>query len=187
MPNYLALAHVCQALETSLSQVLALLEKLHQLALHKGHIGQLIEIKLLQTLTLDKTDQFAVARVTLEQALALAEPTGMMRSFLDHGPPMIRLLRQAKHPYATRLVAAIDTAAVDEPAPASGYPRETLSEREIEVLQLFAAGLTNATIARRLFVSQNTVKWYAKNIYRKLDVHSRAEALARAYEMDLLS
>jgi LuxR family maltose regulon positive regulatory protein len=187
MPNYLALAHVCQALETSLPQVLALLEKLQQLALRKGHIQQLIEIKLLQTLTLDKTDQIAAARVTLEQALALAEPTGMVRSFLDHGPPMIRLLRQAKHPYATRLVAAIDTAAVDKPAPAPGYPQETLNEREIEVLQFFAAGLTNATIARRLFVSQNTVKWYAKNIYRKLDVHSRAEALARAYEMDLLS
>jgi LuxR family maltose regulon positive regulatory protein len=187
VPNYLALAHVCQALETSLPQVLALLEKLHQLALRKGHIEQIIEIKLLQTVTLDKTDQFAAARVTLEQALALAEPTGMMRSFLDHGPPMIRLLRQAKHSYATRLVAAIDTAAVDELAPAPGYPQETLNEREIEVLQLFAAGLTNATIARRLFVSQNTVKWYAKNIYRKLDVHSRTEALARAYEMDLLS
>jgi LuxR family maltose regulon positive regulatory protein len=100
---------------------------------------------------------------------------------------MIRLLRQAKHSYATRLVAAIDTAVVDKPAPAPGYPQEALNEREIEVLQLFAAGLTNATIARRLFVSQNTVKWYAKNIYRKLDVHSRAEALARAYEMDLLT
>jgi LuxR family maltose regulon positive regulatory protein len=62
-----------------------------------------------------------------------------------------------------------------------------LTEREIEVLRLYVAGLTNAAIARRLFVSQNTVKWYAKNIYLKLDVHSRAEALARAYEMDLLS
>ena len=187
VPNYLALTHVYQALGTSLPQVLAMLEKLHELALRKGHIQQLIEIRLLQTLTLDKTDQVAAARVTLEQALALAEPTGMIRSFLDHGPPMIRLLRQAKHPYAARLVAASGTAAVDEPASAPGYPHETLSEREIEVLQLFAHGLTNATIARRLFVSQNTVKWYAKNIYRKLDVHSRAEALARAYEMDLLS
>jgi LuxR family maltose regulon positive regulatory protein len=187
VPNYLALTHVCQALGTSLPQVQALLEKLHQLALRKGHIGQLIEIKLLQTLILDKTDHIAAARVTLEQALALAEPTGMIRSFLDHGPPMIRLLRQAEHPYATRLVATSGTAAADEPAPAPGYPQEMLNEREIEVLQLFAAGLTNATIARRLFVSQNTVKWYAKNIYRKLDVHSRAEALARAYEMDLLT
>jgi LuxR family maltose regulon positive regulatory protein len=187
VPNYLALAHVCQALGTLLPQVLTLLEKLRQVALRKGHTEQLIEIKLLQTLTLAMTDQAAEAQVTLEQALALAEPTSMMRSFLDHGAPMIRLLRQAQHPYATRLVAAIDTTAVIEPTPAYSYPQETLNEREIEVLQLFAAGLTNATIARRLFVSQNTVKWYAKNIYRKLDVHSRAEALARAYELDLLS
>jgi LuxR family maltose regulon positive regulatory protein len=62
-----------------------------------------------------------------------------------------------------------------------------LTEREIEVLRLYAAGLTNEAIAHRLYVSRNTVKWYAKNIYRKLDVHSRAEALSRAYEIDLLS
>jgi LuxR family maltose regulon positive regulatory protein len=96
-------------------------------------------------------------------------------------------LRRAKHPYATKLLAAIEPGIVVGPASTPGEPTETLTEREIEVLRLYIAGLTNAAIARRLFVSQNTVKWYAKNIYRKLDVHSRAEALARAYEMDLLS
>ena len=64
---------------------------------------------------------------------------------------------------------------------------EPLSERESEVLRLFAAGLTNAEIARQLFVSQNTVKWYAKNLYRKLDVHSRSEAISKGYELNLLS
>jgi LuxR family maltose regulon positive regulatory protein len=111
----------------------------------------------------------------------------MTRTFLDHGFPLIRLLRRAKHPYATKLLAAIEPGIMVGPASTPGEPTETLTEREIEVLRLYAAGLTNAAIARRLFVSQNTVKWYAKNIYQKLDVHSRAEALARAYEMDLLS
>ena len=187
IPNYLALAHVYLALGKSLPDVLTLLEKLRQLALRKGHIQQIIQIVLLQALTLDKLGQFQAAQATLEQSLTLAEPTGMMRTFLDHGFPLIRLLRQVKHPYATKLLAAIEPGAVEKPESAPGYPEETLSEREIEVLRLFALGLTNATIARRLFVSQNTVKWYAKNIYRKLDVHSRAEALARAYEMNLLS
>ncbi len=187
IPNYLALAHVYLALGKSLADVLTLLEKLRQLALRKGHIQQIIQIALLQALTLDKLGQFQAAQATLEQSLTLAEPTGMMRTFLDHGLPVIRLLRQVKHPYATKLLAAIEPGTVEKPQSAPGYPEETLSEREIEVLHLFALGLTNATIARRLFVSQNTVKWYAKNIYHKLDVHSRAEALARAYEMNLLS
>jgi LuxR family maltose regulon positive regulatory protein len=187
IPNYLALAHVYLALGKSLADVLTLLEKLRQLALRKGHIQQIIQIALLQALTLDKLGQSQAAQATLEQSLTLAEPTGMMRTFLDHGLPVIRLLRQVKHPYATKLLAAIEPGTVEKPQSAPGYPEETLSEREIEVLHLFAVGLTNATIARRLFVSQNTVKWYAKNIYHKLDVHSRAEALARAYEMNLLS
>jgi len=188
IPIYLTLAHVYLALGKSLPDVLTLLETLRQLALRKGHIQQIIQIVLLQALTLDKLGQFQAAQATLEQSLTLAEPTGMMRTFLDHGLPLIRLLRQVKHPYATKLLAAaIEPGAVEKQESAPGYPEETLSEREIEVLRLFALGLTNATIARRLFVSQNTVKWYAKNIYRKLDVHSRAEALAQAYEMNLLS
>ncbi|MBE9470868.1 MAG: hypothetical protein IMY75_01980 [Chloroflexi bacterium] len=187
IPNYLALAHVYLALGKSLADVLTLLDKLRQLALRKGHIQQIIQIALLQALTLDELGQSQAAQATLEQSLTLAEPTGMMRTFLDHGLPLVRLLRQVKHPYATKLLAAIEPGAVEKQESAPGYPEETLSEREIKVLRLFALGLTNATIARRLFVSQNTVKWYAKNIYRKLDVHSRAEALAKAYEMNLLS
>jgi LuxR family maltose regulon positive regulatory protein len=187
IPNYLTLAHVYLALGKSLPDVLTLLEKLRRLALRKGHVQQIIQIVLLQALTLDKLGQFQVAQATLEQSLTLAEPTGIMRTFLDHGPPLGRLLRQVKHPYATKLLAAIEPGAAEKSESAPGYPEDTLSRREIEVLRLFALGLTNATIARRLFVSQNTVKWYAKNIYRKLDVHSRAEALAQAYEMNLLS
>ncbi len=187
MASYLALAHAYLASGKLLPELLTLLEKMHKLASRKGHVQQIIQIGLLQALTLDKLDQFQAAQAALEECLVLAEPTGMTRTFLDHGFPMIRLLRRAEHPYATRLLAAIEPGIEEGPASTPGEPTETLSEREIEVLRLFAAGLTNAAIARRLFVSQNTVKWYAKNIYRKLDVHSRAEALARAYEMDLLS
>jgi LuxR family maltose regulon positive regulatory protein len=185
--SYLALAHVHMASDKLSAELLTLLEKMRQLASRKGHVQQIIQIGLLQTLSLDKLEQFRDAKSALEECLLLAEPTGMTRTFLDHGFPLIRLLRRAKHPYAIKLLAAIEPGIVAGQTSTPGEPTETLTEREIEVLRLYAAGLTNAAIARRLFVSQNTVKWYAKNIYRKLDVHSRAEALARAYEMYLLS
>jgi LuxR family maltose regulon positive regulatory protein len=187
IPFHLALAHVHLALGKALPELLALLEKLHQLASRKGSVQQMVQILLLQTLALDKLERPQAAREALEQALSLAEPTGMVRAFLDHGFPLLGLLRQARHTYATRLLAAVEPEAERGPAPAPGVLEEPLNEREIEVLRLFAAGLTNATIARRLFVSQNTVKWYAKNLYRKLDVHSRSEAISKGYELNLLS
>jgi LuxR family maltose regulon positive regulatory protein len=185
--SYLALAHTHLASGKMLAELLTLLDKMHKLASRKGHVQQIIQIGLLQTLSLDKLDQFQDAQSALEECLILADPTGMTRTFLDHGFPLIRLLRQAKHPYATKLLSAIEPGNPVERSPTPGESTETLTEREIDVLRLYATGLTNAAIAQRLFVSQNTVKWYAKNIYRKLDVRSRAEALIRVYEMDLLS
>jgi LuxR family maltose regulon positive regulatory protein len=185
--SYLALAHAHLASGKMLPELLALLEKMHQLVLRKGHVQQIIQIGLLKVLTLDKQDLFQAAQAALEECLILAESTGMTRTFLDHGFPLIRLLRQTEHPYATKLLAAIEPGDVVGQESTPGEPTETLTEREIEVLRLYAAGLTNEAIAHRLYVSRNTVKWYAKNIYRKLDVHSRAEALSRAYEIDLLS
>jgi LuxR family maltose regulon positive regulatory protein len=62
---------------------------------------------------------------------------------------------------------------------------EPLSERELEVLQLVAGGLTNQEIASRLFLALNTVKSHSRNIYGKLDVHSRTQAIARAQALGL--
>jgi LuxR family maltose regulon positive regulatory protein len=75
------------------------------------------------------------------------------------------------------------------PAAGAGAPSplvEPLSEREVEVLQLIAAGLSNREIATRLFLSLNTVKAHTRNIYGKLGVHSRIQAVARAQEVGLL-
>jgi LuxR family maltose regulon positive regulatory protein len=63
---------------------------------------------------------------------------------------------------------------------------EPLSERELEVLQLIAAGKSNSRIAQELFVTAGTVKTHIRNIYRKLDAHSRTQALVRARELNLL-
>ena len=63
---------------------------------------------------------------------------------------------------------------------------EPLSERELEVLRLIAEGCTNPEIAQRLFLALNTVKVHTRNIYGKLGVHRRTQAVARARELDLL-
>jgi len=63
---------------------------------------------------------------------------------------------------------------------------ESLSERELEVLRLVAAGLSNSQIADKLIVTVGTVKRHLNNIFGKLNVSSRAQALARGHELDLL-
>jgi LuxR family transcriptional regulator, maltose regulon positive regulatory protein len=87
--------------------------------------------------------------------------------------------------YLRKLLAATERDATGTARPATDLP-EVLSERELEVLQLIAAGKSNRRIASELFVSVGTVKTHLNNLYRKLDAHSRTEAVARARELELL-
>jgi LuxR family transcriptional regulator, maltose regulon positive regulatory protein len=87
--------------------------------------------------------------------------------------------------YLRKLLAALERDDAVAGLPAAGLP-EPLSERELEVLQLIAAGKTNRQISSELFVSVGTVKTHINNAYRKLDAHSRTQALARARELDLI-
>lgn len=126
----------------------------------------------------------------LERALSLAEPGGYVRVFADEGAPLAGLLRQAAvrgiaPEYVGRLLAAVrDT----ESQPAAGSPGliEPLSDRETEVLRLVAAGLSNQEIAGELVLAVSTVKWHINNLYGKLGVNSRTQALARARDLRLL-
>jgi LuxR family transcriptional regulator, maltose regulon positive regulatory protein len=135
---------------------------------------------------------------TLTQALAMAEPEGYVRTFVDQGPPMAELLSQALEArqrgrldppvppyYFRKLLAAAERDATRAASPVAEFP-EPLSERELEVLALIAAGKSNLRIATELFVSVGTVKTHINNLYRKLDAHSRTQALARARELKLL-
>ena len=93
--------------------------------------------------------------------------------------------------YVSLLLAAFpaaepELAAAPGPSPQEAELIEPLSEREIEVLQLVAEGLTNNEIASRLFLSLNTIKGHTRNIYGKLNVHSRTQAVARAQSLGLL-
>jgi LuxR family maltose regulon positive regulatory protein len=109
---------------------------------------------------------------------------------------MARLLHEAltrgiAPDYARRLLSAFPIAETEQTAPSTTQaPKselvESLSERELEVLQLVAEGLTNPEIASRLFLSLNTVKAHTRNIYGKLGVHNRTQAVARARALGLL-
>jgi LuxR family maltose regulon positive regulatory protein len=109
---------------------------------------------------------------------------------------MARLLYEALNrgiapDYARRLLAAFPVAGPEQVAPPQAQAPEAnliepLSERELEVLQLIADGLTNQEVASRLYLTLNTVKAHTRNIYGKLDAHSRTQAVARARALGLL-
>jgi LuxR family maltose regulon positive regulatory protein len=134
----------------------------------------------------------AQALACLEEALARAEPEGHMRLFIEIGEPMAQLLYQAAqdgiHPeYAGRLLAAFPTRLAPRAAQRQAEDLvEPLSERELDVLSAIAEGLSNQEVAARLYVSERTVKWHASNIYGKLQVGSRTEAVAKARALGIL-
>jgi LuxR family maltose regulon positive regulatory protein len=129
---------------------------------------------------------------TLERALFLAERGGYIRIFLDQGTPMEKLLRRAAArgvapAYVKKMLAAFERDHQLPVADRFAVPLiEPLSERELEVLHLIAAGLSNPAIADTLVVSVNTVKTHVKRLYGKLGVNSRLQAVERARELDLL-
>jgi LuxR family maltose regulon positive regulatory protein len=155
-----------------------------------GRSDSLIKILIIQASALDATGASDQASAALDRALELGAPQGYYRSFLDEGQPTIQLLRHSDHPYAERLLKRVSEAGAPLPDTAGESPPhsldEPLNEREVTILRLFAAGLTNAQVAQEMFLSVNTIKWYAKNIYQKLDVGRRAQAVAKAKELGLI-
>lgn len=188
---------------------IALLEEVLQLALEQGRTGSAITILVLLTLAYHTGGNTYQTLQTLERALVLAESAGYIHIFVDEGPVMAILLTEFCNRYQRRLVgeqAKISLeyiytilAALGQDTPTSwttshhhAQEREevqldTLSEREHTVLQLIAEGLSNQEIARALVVTVSTVKTHLNNIYAKLHVHTRLQAVTRAYELGLLS
>jgi LuxR family maltose regulon positive regulatory protein len=172
------------------------LAEYRDMAESQGWGGKTIEILGLQALIFDLQEEHAQALDHLKRSLALAEPAGYFRIFVDEGPPMARLLYRALSEeispgYVKHLLAAFPDIETEQPKPAvvqiSGDEWiEPLSERELEVLQLIADGSTNQQIATRLYLSLNTVKAHTRNIYSKLGVNNRTQAGARARTLGLL-
>ena len=178
----------------SLEEVGRLLDRLLQAAEAGGRAGAVIEISMLRALVQRALGDMAAALVHLERALALAEPEGYVRLFVDEGEPMRDLLREAVTAgiggaYSARLFAAFERHSEVGPTSARGAVpglAEPLTAREAEILRLIAAGMRNQQIADQLVVSVATVKRHIANTYGKLGVGHRTEAVARANELALL-
>ncbi|MDB5057043.1 MAG: ATP-dependent transcriptional regulator, MalT-like, LuxR family, partial [Chloroflexi bacterium] len=137
------------------------------------------------------------ALMPLQRALTLAEPEGYIRMFVDEGPSMAHLLREAgargiMRAYTGTLLAAFGAeqqrSAGESPlptSPASQPLMEPLSQRERDVLRLLKTELSGPEIARELVVALSTVRTHTKRIYGKLDVDNRRAAIKRAAELDL--
>lgn len=199
----ITLARVYLALG-ELDRSLAILDPLYDAAERLGRAGTLTEIRVLQALSHHGRGEGELAWSTLAEALQRAEAQGYVRLFVDEGQPMLHLLTTMLErterrdmsgntvfptPYARKLLSSIqielemrETALI----PDSIGLIEPLSERELQVLRLLASHLTSTEIADALFISVNTVRFHIKNIYAKLGVHRRADAIKSAKESGIL-
>lgn len=188
-PVYLVLLRMLLA-QREYDTALALSERLLPLAEVRNCIGRVIEILVLRTMALQGKQDLAQALSVLEKALALAQPERYVRVFLDEGEAMARLLHHAKaHHMGTGFVSELlaEMPNKSDVGLASSHPLiEPLSERELEVLKRIASGDSNEEIASRLIISVKTVKRHISNIYAKLGVKTRTQAIALAHELKLI-
>ncbi|GAB4531985.1 MAG: LuxR C-terminal-related transcriptional regulator [Anaerolineae bacterium] len=194
------------------SAALAVLGPLRRQMEAKDWQDERLKVMVLQAVAHYARGERDKAMQLLGDALALAEPGGFIRIFLDEGLPMAELLtrvnasREGETPrgegYIHKLLAAfgeqkdvyplgsaLRSIAVGQDGPSLLAPQpltEPLSQRELEVLQLIAQGLSNREIGERLFLALSTVKGHNRIIYGKLQVQRRTEAVARARELGLL-
>ena len=202
-----AAAHLAQAHELPISQArvylaqgdtfaaLAVLEPWRRQVEAKGWQDEWLKVMVLQSVALQAHGEQDRAVQLLFDALALAEPGGFIRLFVDEGLPMAQLLSKAATQgmmpdYIGKLLAACK--AEEQKSEDTSYlpPAqsllEPLSPRELEVLQLIAQGLSNHEISERLYLALDTVKGHNRKIFGKLQVERRTEAVARARELGLL-
>ncbi|WP_374688531.1 LuxR C-terminal-related transcriptional regulator, partial [Promineifilum sp.] len=197
--------------DSAVREAIELLESLLYAAEKGGRTGSVIELLILQALAFQGMaqpglDNLAAALASLERALRLAEPEGYIRLFIDEGPPMAQLLREAARreilpEYTATLLGAFQAeplarasgesraASPAKVAPAkstTGVLVEPLSERELDVLRLFDTDLSGPEIAGELVIALSTVRTHTKSIYSKLNVNNRRAAVKRAAELGLL-
>ncbi|HLC02224.1 MAG TPA: LuxR C-terminal-related transcriptional regulator [Anaerolineales bacterium] len=179
----------------SIPGAVGLMERLLKAAEEGGRKGSVIEILVLRAIAYHAQGDLPAALLPLQQAIALAEPEGYVRMFLDEGSSMMQLLRESSAreimpDYTDKLLAAFEAEkrkSEDKPDLHPAQPLvEPLSQRELKILQLIAQGLSNGEIGERLFLALSTVKGHNRMIFDKLQVQSRTEAVARARELGLL-
>ncbi len=187
-PEYMILLRVLMA-QKDYQTVLFLSKRLLQQAEKAGRIGLVIEILILQSLAYQGNKDTESALAVLERALTLAKPEGYVRIFLDEGEAMTKLLcqvqsRQPGTGYAADLLSRIGKN-TGMTQPSMRLLAEPLTIREVEVLTLIKGGCSNQDIAERLVISLPTVKRHISNIYTKLGVESRTQAVAFGKELNI--
>ena len=203
--EYLVLARVLLAEHTP-DLALGLLGRLRDLALSQERAGSLIEVQMLRALALAAVGDQAAALAALAEAFVLAAPEGYLRVFLDEGAPIATLLgklaataakgqataARVPRPYLTRLLEAFDQDGLNVlPRPRHGSVLVAglvapLSARELEVLALLTAGMSNHAVAEELVITLDTVKRHVTHILDKLGAANRTQAVTRAHELGLL-
>jgi LuxR family maltose regulon positive regulatory protein len=188
----LARVHLAQRRPENLRLAEVLLTAALSVAEPAGRMGRVVEIRMLQALALQAKGNIAAAQEALSRSLALAEPQGYVRTFLAEGQPMLGLLQQLDldvgrpSDYVRRLVEAFEGQALHPAAGVAPTLVESLSPRELEVLHLLADGRSTAEIAERLVIAVGTAKRHTLNLYGKLGVNSRTQAIAKARGLGLL-
>jgi LuxR family maltose regulon positive regulatory protein len=149
-----------------------------------------IEAQVLDAVARDQLGDRLESEASLERALELAEPEGVLLPFILVGVrDILERVPQHRTAHATLRQTVLDVLAGAAPAP-GGVPaglRDELSEAELRVVRYLPSNLRASEIAAELCVSTNTVRTHLRHIYAKLDAHGRAEAVARARELRLLA
>jgi LuxR family maltose regulon positive regulatory protein len=181
----------CDGLAEAEAQLLGLVE------MSEAHHNtlQLISILTLLAMVFEKQARTDEALTVLERALTLAHPGGLVFPFLELGTPMTALLSQLPRdttsgPFIEQILAAaapVGSPAGTGPTRVKRPPLDLLTDREAEILELLPQRLQNKEIATRLFISPQTVNSHLKNVYQKLGVGNRRQAVMRAVELGLLS
>jgi LuxR family maltose regulon positive regulatory protein len=192
--EYLSLARVLDA-QSRHTESLSLLARLLHSAEAEGRMGSVIVILTLQSLSFQTQGDMTRALTILERALALAEPEGYVRLFVDEGEPVQQLLvaldnQPAVEPslrrYAQQLLGVFPPPASHSPRPDGDSLLEPLTGRELEVLRLIADGRTNPEIATALVLAVGTVKKHTNNLFGKLGASNRTQAVKRGRDLGLL-
>jgi LuxR family maltose regulon positive regulatory protein len=200
-PAYLVLARVLLDQDRP-GPALTLLRRLLVAAASQGRTGSIIEIQALQALALAACGDHTGALDALTEALTRACPQRYIRVFADEGAPMHALLARPTaqqdqrtpargvHPgYLAALLRACGNTGAARPrgrAAAAPGLAEPLTDRELQVLRLIAAGRSNQRIAHDLVVTLNTVKRHVTHVLGKLGAANRTEAVARAQQLGLI-
>ena len=187
--EYFALVYILIA-QNQLDDADRLSQRLIENAKAGDRVYLMIEMQLMRASILKAKEDAEAAMGELKLALSSAEPGGLISIFVSKGKPIAELLEKLLNEKAdvprTYIKKLLSAFTLDKLIETDDGLVEKLSEREMEVLRLISAGLSNKKITEKLFISLSTVKTHLRNIYGKLNVHSRTEAIVKAKELEIL-